>query len=76
MRTHIRERGKENGSNNKDAGNREKKVQEKLEKKSRQGYSTSWCGQLWAMGWRHRVGEKGRDGKIRGEVFKVGLKDG
>lgn len=24
------------------------------------------------MGWRHRVGEKGRDGKIRGEVFKVG----
>lgn len=23
-----------------------------------------------------RVGEKGRDGKIRGEVFKVGLKDG
>lgn len=26
--------------------------------------------------WRHGVGEKERDEKIRGEVFKVGLKDG
>lgn len=23
------------------------------------------------MGWKHGVGEKGREGKIRGEVFKV-----